>query len=255
MPMPEYAEPLITESRRLAELLAGAEPSTPVPTCPGWDLRSLLKHVGRGHRWAAQMIAARATEVLPPRDVVNGRPPEGGPQAEADWLLAGAQDVLDAVAAVGAEAPVWTFTGPRPAAWWIRRRLHEATVHRADVALALGVEFDLSPALSADGLSEWLGLVAARPAADADAAALAPGATLHLHATDDELGVAGEWLLRDEGGVTVWEHGHGKGDAAVRGAAVDLLLGTLRRIPADDARLQVIGDDGVWRRWLARTGF
>jgi hypothetical protein len=53
----------------------------------------------------------------------------------------------------------------------------------------------------------------------------------------------------------VWEHGHGKGTAAVRGSAGDLLLAVLRRIPADDERLQLIGDGDVWRTWLDRTPF
>lgn len=249
------AASLIAETDRLAAALAGAQPATPVSSCPGWDLRSLLKHVGRGHRWAAQMVAARATEVLPPREVVGGRPPEGGAEVEAQWLRESARELLDAVAAVGENTPVWTFTGPKPAAWWIRRRLHEATVHRADAALATGQEFDLSPDLAADGVSEWLDLLAARPARSGDDAPLAPGTTLHLHATDEELGVSGEWLLREDGGAVVWEHGHGKGDAAVRGTASDLLLGVLRRIPADGVRLQVLGDAGVWERWLRTTGF
>ena len=42
----------------------------------------------------------------------------------------------------------------KPAGWWIRRRVHEQTVHRADAALALGVGFQLDPELAADGVSE-----------------------------------------------------------------------------------------------------
>lgn len=248
-----YAEVLISENDRLAVLLATADPALEVPTCPGWTLQQLLRHVGRGHRWAAQMIASGATEVLNPRDVAGGKPPEGGPEVAARWLRDGVTELLDAVTQAGPEAPVWTFTGPRPAAWWVRRRLHEATVHRADAAIALGEPFRIAPELAADGLSEWLDLVAARPAGAEPP--LAEGATLHLHATDDELGVAGEWMIRADGGRIGWEHGHGKGDAAVRGTAADLLQGVLRRIPADDDRLQVLGDPQVWRGWLSGTEF
>lgn len=258
--MPEFgsaAASLTAENDRLASAVAAADPSTPVPTCPGWDVRSVLKHVGRGDRWAAQMVAGRATEVLPPREVVGGRPPEGGRDAEAQWLRDGVRELLEAVGSVGPDTPIWTFTGPKPAAWWIRRRLHEATVHRADVTLALGRAFDIAPDLAADGVSEWLDLLAARPAAEDGP--LPAGTTLHLHATDEELGAAGEWLLRGEsadgGAAVVWEHGHGKGDAAVRGTAGDLLLGTTRRIAADDARLQVLGDAAVWTHWLGRTAY
>ncbi|MFP5022361.1 maleylpyruvate isomerase family mycothiol-dependent enzyme [Pseudonocardia phyllosphaerae] len=247
------AAALVTENDLLAELLAGADLTLEVPTCPGWTLQQLLRHTGRGHRWAAQMVASGATEALDPRDVAGGKPPADDPATGAQWLRDGAGELLDAVDAAGPDAPVWTFTGPKPAAWWIRRRLHEATVHRADAAIALGVPFEIDPAVAADGVSEWLGLLAARPAGDEPP--LADGASLHLHATDDGLGHDGEWMIRGEGGRVVWEHGHGKGDAAVRGRAADLLQGTLRRIPADDDRLQVLGDAGVWTTWLARTGF
>ncbi|TCK21290.1 maleylpyruvate isomerase family mycothiol-dependent enzyme [Pseudonocardia endophytica] len=252
-PAGPYAATLTTENDRLAALLAEADPSAPVPTCPGWDLSQLLKHVGRGHRWAAQMVASRATDVLDPREVVGGKPPAGGPEGAAEWLRDSVTELLDAVESVGVDAPVWTFTGPKPSAWWVRRRLHEATVHRGDAVIALGRAFDIAPDVAADGVSEWLDLLAARPVGDEPP--LADGATLHLHATDDALGAAGEWLIRSDGGAVVWEHGHGKGDAAVRGPAADLLLGTLRRIPADSDRLEVLGDKQTWTTWLARTGF
>ena len=34
--------------------------------------------------------------------------------------------------------------------------MHEATVHRADAALALGADYQLAPELAADGIDEWL---------------------------------------------------------------------------------------------------
>ncbi len=253
-PAGPYAATLVADTDRLAALLAGADPSVPVPTCPGWDLSQLLKHLGRGHRWAAQMVASGATEPLNPREVVGGKPPDGGPEVVAEWLRDSVTELLDAVTSVGADAPVWTFTGPKPSVWWVRRRLHEATVHRGDAAIALGRPFDIAPDVAADGVSEWLDLLAARPAGD-DEPPLPDGATLHLHATDESLGAAGEWLIRSDAGRVVWEHGHGKGAAAVRGPAADLLLGTLRRLPADTDRLEVLGDRDIWTTWLARTGF
>jgi len=36
---------------------------------------------------------------------------------------------------------------------------------------------------------------------------------------------------------------------------VHLLLAALRRIPANDDRLQIIGDSEIWQTWLLRTGF
>jgi hypothetical protein len=54
-------------------------------------------------------------------------------------------------------AIVATFSGPRPARWWIRRLLHETTVHRAGAALAMREPFELGPEVAADGIDESLG--------------------------------------------------------------------------------------------------
>jgi uncharacterized protein (TIGR03083 family) len=247
----DTATALVEENRRLGELLRTADPATPVATCPGWALKQLLTHVGRGDRWAATIVRERAGERVDIRTVADGKPPADDP---VGWLADSAELLIDAVADTGPDVPVWTFTGPKPAAWWIRRRLHEATVHRADAAIALGVPFVIEPGLAADGVSEWLDILTSRRVPDAGPA-LPEGATLHLHATDDGLGAAGEWLVRSEGGRVAWEHGHGKGAAAVRGSAADLLQAVLRRIPADDPRLQVLGDAAAWHTWLERTPF
>ena len=47
----------------------------------------------------------------------------------------------------------------------------------------------------------------------------------------------------------------GKGDVAVRGPAVDLLLAITRRRTAADAGLEVLGDASVWDGWLANSPF
>ena len=128
---------LVEETAAFGELIRTADPTTPVPTCPDWTLRQLFRHVGRGNRWAAKIVADRRDEALDPREVPDGKPPDDA-DAATDWLNAGVQLLLDSVDAAGAHTAVWTFIGPRPAPWWVRRRLHEATVHRADAAIAVG---------------------------------------------------------------------------------------------------------------------
>jgi uncharacterized protein (TIGR03083 family) len=234
------------QNAALAHILRTADAATPVPTCPGWTLRQLTTHVGRGDRWAATMVARRAETVLDPREVPDGKPPAG--PAAVDWLVDGVRLLTEAVDAVGAHTPIWTFTGPQPSAWWLRRRLHECLVHRADAALSAGARFEVPEDVAADGVSEWLTLLAARrPGAEP---LLPDGATMHLHATD---GSGGEWTVRPDRGGVVWEPGHAKGTVAVRGPAADLLLVLTRRISAD--RVDVLGDATVLDTWLARTGF
>jgi len=248
----DFRAALLDQTRDFGKLIRSADPSTPVPTCPDWTLKQLFRHVGRGNRWAAQIIADHRVHPLDPRDVRGGKPPDD-PDAAIDWLNDGARLIIHSVERAGADARVWTFLGPRPAGWWIRRRLHEATVHRADAAIALGIDYDLSPELAADAISEWIELMTV--AAKRDAPPLDKGATLHLHATDDALGPTGEWtIVNDEDGVS-WSHEHGKGDAAVRGHAKDLLLSIVRRRSTADAGVEVLGDTAVWDGWLARTPF
>jgi uncharacterized protein (TIGR03083 family) len=248
----DFRAALLDQTRDFGELVGSADPSTPVPTCPDWTLRQLFRHVGRGNRWAAQIIADRRTEPLDPRDVREGKPPDD-PDAATDWLNSGAQLVIESVDRVGSDARIWTFLGSRPAGWWIRRRLHEATVHRADAALALGMDFDLSPELAADGVSEWIELMTVQ--AKPQSPLLKRGRTIHLHATDEVLGPVGEWtIVNDEDGVG-WSHQHGKGDVALRGPANALLLAIVRRRTAAEAGIEIFGDTAVWDGWLEHTPF
>ena len=152
----------------LARIIDG-DLDRPVPTCPGWTFRQLATHLGRGHRWAAQIVATRATAPVPVREVADGKLPED-PVRHAPWLNAGADQVIEAVAAAGSEL-VWTMTGMRPASFWLRRRAHEAAVHLADAQLAAGRDVDLASDLAADGVDEWLGLLAAGAAGPAGALA------------------------------------------------------------------------------------
>ncbi len=243
---------LVEETAAFGELIRTADPTTPVPTCPDWTLRQLFRHVGRGNRWAAKIVADRRDEALDPREVPDGKPPDDA-DAATDWMNAGVQLLLDSVDAAGAHTAVWTFIGPRPAPWWVRRRLHEATVHRADAAIAVGADYRLAPGLAADGIDEWLERVAVE--VSAESSPLDPGKTLHLHATDDDLGSAGEWTITGTDDGIAWSHEHGKGDAALRGSAKDLLLAVVRRQTATEGGLEVFGDTAIWDGWLGRTPF
>lgn len=247
----DFRATLLEETGALGDVIRDADPETPVSTCPGWTLSQLLKHVGRGHRWSAQIIAERRGEPLDPREVRDGKPPVDV-DAAVEWLSAGAQLVLDAVDRVGPQSRSWTFIGPRPAGWWIRRRAHETTVHRADAVLAVGGEFDLTAELACDSISEWIDLTTQLRSQPPP---LRRGLTLHLHATDDGLGPTGEWTItHDEYGLQ-WSHDHTKGEAAVRGKAIDLLLALTRRRQTEASRIEVFGDGDIWTSWLEQTAF
>ena len=231
----------------------------PVPTCPGWTLRELAVHVGRGHRWAAEIVATRASHGISPRHVPGGKLPDGPAEQEA-WLNASADLVAEKVA--GARVvPVWTFIGSRPARFWLRRRAHEAAVHLIDAQLAAGQELSLAADFAADGIAEWLELVAASPqAAVALARARADSGrgdseTLHVHATDPGLHGAGEWLVRRTPDSITAEPGHAKAGVAVRGPAARLLAVLTRRLEPSGPAVEVFGDETLLADWLAHTPF
>lgn len=64
-----------------------------------------------------------------------------------------------------------------------------------------------------------------------------------------------EWLIRIEEEGFTWERSHVKATTAVRGPLTDLLLVLLRRLPADGAQVEVLGDEGLLDFWLDRVGF
>jgi uncharacterized protein (TIGR03083 family) len=242
----------------LAEILAEHDQSLPIPTCPEWTLRQLVTHVGRAHRWAAEITRTRSDAFIPFRAVPDGKLPDD-PAEQPAWLRAGAARVIDAVRDAGSDL-VWSFTGPAPAGFWIRRMAHETLVHRADAQLAAGAvpEPVIEAEVAADAIDEWLMLLTNGILGDAGeriTKALPAGAGLHIHATDDGLGGSGEWMIRhDAGGLTV-EPGHGKGDAALTGPAASLLLVLMRRRPVSDPAVTVYGDSAVVDGWLASTAF
>jgi uncharacterized protein (TIGR03083 family) len=247
---PCYAE-IEASTETLAGLVHGSDLTRQVPTCPDWTLRQLATHVGRAHRWAAEIVSTRSAEFIPFRQVPDGRIPDD-PALHAPWLRAGAARLIEVVKGAGSD-PVWTFDGPRPASFWARRMAHETAVHRADAQITAGREPQFDPVLAADGIDEWLGFMSGIGASDPRVDALPDGAVLHVHVTDE--GVDGEWLVRREADSVSVESKHAKGDVVVRGPAGRVLLVLLRRVPADDPQVEVLGDAALLTGWLAGTPF
>jgi len=230
-----------TEGRALAAAGRAAPLSSPVPTCPGWDLGDLVGHVGRVHRYAA-LALEQAGEPVDRRTLPD--PPEDRTELVA-WLEEGTAKLLHALDR-DLSTPAWNFVGaPGGAGFWARRQAVETTMHRYDAQLAAGVPLDaIDPALARDGIDELLTVLAPFVLRRRDD--LHTGGSLHLHCTD----VEGEWTLRTEDGQYRVERGHAKGDAAVRGPATALLLLVFGRAQVDDGGLEVFGDAGVLERTL-----
>ncbi|MFI7677350.1 maleylpyruvate isomerase family mycothiol-dependent enzyme [Actinophytocola sp. NPDC049390] len=243
MDVTRLAEGLHEHTTGFAKAVAGADPAAVVPTCPDWPLRVLVGHIGQEHRWAAGIVRSGPAPVPDPFDA-----DPGGPGEWADWLREGAEELADAVLAAG-ESPVWTFVGTRPATFWLRRMLHDTTVHHADAALATGTAFTVAPDHAADAVSEWLELLS-----DPAAAAVRP-AFAELRGTGQSLLLRPDtgtgWLItRTPDGVR-WARGNGTADATLAGPVADLVLVISRRQPPES--VTITGDRGLVDHWLAHT--
>jgi uncharacterized protein (TIGR03083 family) len=249
-----YYAQIETGTAALADLLDSNSPDLHIPTCPDWTLRQLATHVGRAHRWAAEIVRTRSAEPISFREVPDGALP-GDPAQRGPWLRAGARLLVESVHACGGER-VWSFLGAVPADFWARRMSHETLVHLADAQIAAGQPIAMDPVVAADAVDEWLAMMSGPNPGQPDerARALPAGAVLHVHATDAMAG-NGEWLVRNAADGIVVEPGHAKGDAALTGPAQSLLLVMLRRLPPTDPSVTRYGDPAILTAWLDSTPF
>lgn len=254
-----YCAEIVCQAGLLARCVRDANLSAPVPSCPGWTVGQLVRHVGGGQRWAAAMVAARSMTMLPDahfRDL--GRYTDDDPAQLSHWLTDSAAVLAGALRAAGPDSPV--FTGPIPAgtaAFYARRFTHETAIHRADAELALGKEFTLQTAVALDGMDEWMELGSLPFHLDVHPRMrelLGPGRTLHFHATDTP-GEGGEWLVDLTGDALAWRRGHEKAAVAVRGAVAELLLVVYRRRSPRAGTVEVLGDYELLEFWLDRVSF
>jgi uncharacterized protein (TIGR03083 family) len=257
-----HTELLTAEAERAAALLAGLSTDDwdlEVPTCPGWTVRKVARHIGTAHRWATAMVRSGDREDPRGLDLDFPASYDGYP----DWIRGGAADLASAMRQAGPDKPVWSWGPERTARFWARRMLHETAVHRGDMELALGRTPEYDPAVAVDGVDEFLTVLPA-------AAAFAPriraltgdGETLHLHATDSVAGLGAaadglgaEWLITLEPRGFRWSRTHAKGAAAVRGPVGELYLFVWRRRTPRSKEIEVLGDHTLLDHWVVNASF
>ncbi|WP_367125468.1 maleylpyruvate isomerase N-terminal domain-containing protein [Streptomyces phytohabitans] len=265
-PVPDLDERrarLVAQTDLLRATARGADPATPVPSCAGWDLGMLLRHVGGTHRWAETVVRTRATGPVP-HDAVDDVSADGahpgltGGDALDAWLEAGAAAFGDALGAAGPDAPVWTVAPGGTPVFWARRMTAETALHRWDAADALALAWDLDPAVAYDALAEWLEFSVLPQAYASEAEQrelLADGRTLHFAATDADAGLTVDL----SGDAPTWRRTGGAAPAAsvtVRGPLPALLLCVYgrRESPRTYAgEAEVLGDAALFRDWRHRA--
>lgn len=135
---------------RLREV-AGKDLGVSVPSCPGWLVADLVRHVA--------VVYLHKVEVMRQGRVPEPWPPDGVEGAEPLPLLDDAWARLWAEFA-GREATTPTYTWYEPdqtVGFWLRRMAQETVIHRIDAELALGSAVQAIPAeLALDGVDEVL---------------------------------------------------------------------------------------------------
>ncbi|MFE4922012.1 maleylpyruvate isomerase family mycothiol-dependent enzyme [Streptomyces sp. NPDC056661] len=245
----DHVKSLTEAGHLLAAAAEQAGPGASVPTCPGWQVRDLLRHTGMVHRWATAYVAEGHTSYHP-----DGGEPDLDSGELLDWFREGHGLLVNALESASAELECWTFLpAPSPLAFWARRQAHETTIHRVDAESARGGPLSTVAAGQAlDGIDELLlgfhARTKSRVRIDAPR-------TLRVRATDT--GDAWTVRLSSEPPQAVREskadaHRAGSGDCELSGTAEGLYLTLWNRLPL--TAVTVTGDRGLARLWCENSG-
>ncbi len=247
-----HAAEIVAQADQLRKHVTAADLTAPVPTCPGWTLGNLLRHVGGAHRWAERVVRTRSAGPVPHDQVDDVAGDDTGDAAAlGDWVAEGAALLAATLRAAGPEAPVWTPAPGGTPVFWARRMLFETVLHRADAVAAVGGTYVLDPGTAQAGVDEWMEFTVLPQVYESPEhlrALLGPGRTVHFHATDVGPG-AGEWLVDLTGDAITTRRAHEKAAVAVRGPAAALLLLLYGREVVPAAGAEVIGDRALLERW------
>ncbi len=239
---------------REGELLAGAAERAglqgKVPSCPGWQVRDLLRHQGYVHRWATRFVAEEL-----PGPVPRSTEPEilAAEPADPDlvgWFRGGHAALVRTLRTADPGTSCWAFLpAPSPVAFWARRQAHETTMHRVDAELACGEVTEIGASFAADGIDELVMGFFGRDEKHLQDKQRAGGRRgLTVLATD----TGGEWLveLTEDGKMAATvRRGTGDADCTLAGPASGLYRLLWNRADPDSAGVNVTGDPAVLAAW------
>ena len=243
-----------------AELLAGhladcTDLAQAVPSCPGWNVGQLVRHVGGAHREAT--VVARTGEAPPDdefRDPTHWYAEPADRTGDAvdelrSWIVDGARELAEALRSAGPDVPIQMPIDNATTRFTARRMTHETAIHRADAALALGVPYELRPDVAEDGIDEWMELGALPFHFEVHPwmrELLGPGRTLKYAGPEQS------WVVDLTGDVIRWRHSDEPTAVTVRGPATNLLLHLYKR---SDAGTEVEGDKELLDYYRERVSF
>jgi uncharacterized protein (TIGR03083 family) len=225
-----------SDGRRLADVATGGL-AADVPSCPGWTVRDLVRHVAQvyEHKIACTELR-REPEPWPPEWPADRDPIE--------WFSDAHARLLEMFDRSGPTTPSATWWPPdQTVGFWARRMAHETAVHRADAELAAGDPTPIDADLATDGVDEILQIMLAGDWSEA------PDDT----ATGQRVAVVTggrTWNVQLSREAVAVTEGEGAREAAVEGEPSEVVLWLWGR--AGDERVTRSGDADVLRVLRAR---
>ncbi|MDJ0791216.1 MAG: maleylpyruvate isomerase family mycothiol-dependent enzyme [Acidimicrobiia bacterium] len=251
MQVARHIEAIQREGRSFAAAARRAGFDTPVPTCPGWSTRDLVRHLGEIHLWAAAHVAHpdNAPHYATEAELLTGlseRWPELGTfwvedDELIDWYLRTNANLIHALETAPADLDAWTFLpAPTPLAMWARRQAHETAIHRFDAQLPGNDVSPYDPGFASDGIDELVSGITTRRHLDVP---VTRPQTMVLHATD----TGDSWFITLEADSVTTRRANGSADVTVTADASTVYLVMWNRI--DDSAARITGNEEVLDTW------
>jgi uncharacterized protein (TIGR03083 family) len=205
-----------------------------VPSCPGWTVADLARHLGTFYHRIRLNARTASPEAHWGPLVIPASAPPADHEEVVPWFGAELAQIESFLEALESDLPTWNWAPQaKTAAFWHRRSAHETALHRWDAQLATGLAEPLDAKLAGDTVAEVLDtfLPAGRRRTPSDLAGV-----VNLVAAD--LGL--EWYVRLwPGGValldtdTLLDDDAHPARAAASGNASDLALALWGRVAFD----------------------
>ena len=246
MEIAEHISVIGQEAKLFAEAAEQGGLEMNIDTCPGWNMRDLVRHLSEIHLWAAAHVARRATKMwVDDLAELSASWPDLAvfwPEDDhlTDFYLDTNANLVQELESAPADLEAMTFLpAPSPLAMWARRQAHETSIHRFDAQNAAGTTSGFDPTLAGDGIDELLTAFAPR----ATTFPIDAAKRMVVQATDTD----DRWHVTMAPDGIAARRGDGPADVTLTGRAADLYLTMWNR--GDDTGIEVTGDRDLLETW------